>query len=411
MRSILTKTFIALAVLAAAYLAWWLQQPGQSHFFANGEAGAGGAGSASAAPVARAAPLIEAVRARAAALRDEVQAVGTLVSRQNVSLRSQSSGRVTQIHFKDGQRVRKGQVLIQQDDQLQRAELQQVQAELNLARANHQRNQELVAKGFISQRGLDESSAALQVAEARLALARTTVERLQLKAPFDAVAGIGNVSVGDYLREGDEVIGLQDIDVLHVDFRLPERYLPQVAVGQTAQFQVDALPGESFTARLAAIDPLINEQGRSIAIRASLNNEAHRLRPGMFARIALVLEERPDAVVVPEEAVLSSADGAAIIRLAPWDEAARGGDPTSLPPDAAFRSERVPVQLGLRQPGWVEVRGGAIAAGDVVMTAGQHRVNTSGQRVRLAWTGEDAATNAAVNAVTGATTNAAIKTQ
>lgn len=385
MRSILIKTSIALAIGLAIFLAWWLQQPGNSPPWNQTSGSTAEPAKAAAAP--RAAPLIEVVRAHVAPYREELQAVGTLVSRQSVSLRPQSSGRVTQIHFRDGQRVRKGQVLLQLDDQLQRAELQQVQAELGLAQANHQRNQELVAKGFISQRGLDESAAALQVAQAKLALARTTVDRLRLLAPFDAVAGIGNTHVGAYLREGDEVVSLHDMDVLYVDFRLPERYLARLQQGQPLLVQVDALPGESFQAVVQAIDPQVDEQGRSIALRARLDNQQHRLRPGMFARASLALEERLSAVWVPEEAILASASGASVIRVIPPEEgksdAVAALASAQQKPAVQYLTERVDVVLGARQPGLVEIRHG-IAANDVVMVAGQHRVNASGQRVQIA---------------------------
>ncbi|RMX08623.1 efflux RND transporter periplasmic adaptor subunit [Corticibacter populi] len=393
MRSPLLKIVLFLALVLAIAAAWWLQQP-EGHgllakFTAGGSApqttGAAAPSGGAQTGNAGAMPLIEVAQAQQRLLRDEVQAVGTLVSRQSTSLRPESSGRVQAIHFRDGQRVRKGQLLLQLDDRLERAQLQQAQAELNLARANHQRNRELVEQGFISQRALDESAANLQVSEARLALAQTAVERLRLLAPFDAIAGIGNVHVGDYLREGDELVNLQDMDVLFVDFRLPERLMGALREGQTTRLMVDALPGESFEAQVMAIDPLVDVQGRSVALRASLPNPRHRLRPGMFARVELLLQERPDAVVVPEQAVLADTGGAALIRVTPWDEALQGRDPAALPAGTAYRTERLPVQLGLRLPGLVEVRAGGLVAGDVVMTAGQHRVSRSGQRVRLRW--------------------------
>lgn len=327
--------------------------------------------------------LIEVAQAVVQTLRDEVQAVGTLVSRQSTAISPEASGRVTAIHFSDGQRVRKGQLLLQLDDRLERAQLQQAEAELALARANHQRNLELVARGFISQAALDESAANLQVAQARRALAQTTVERLRVHAPFDAVAGIGNVHVGDYLSEGDAVVHLQDMDVLYVDFRLPERFSSVLQRGQQVQLRVDALPQQVFSASVVAIDPLIDAQGRSVALRASLPNEDHLLRPGMFARVSLLLDVREGAVLVPEQAIIAEPGGDVVIRLAP-QQPVSAAQLRSLPPDAPFLSERVAVQLGQRLPGWVEVRSG-VAAGDVVMTAGQHRVSRSGQQVHVRW--------------------------
>ena len=125
-------------------------------------------------------------------LSDETQAVGTLRSRQGVMLRPEVSGRVAQLNFRDGERVRKGQLLLQLDDQLPQAQIKQSQAELSIAVANHQRNQELVAQKFVSQRSVEESAAALEVAQAKLALAQVTAARLKLLAPFDGIAGIRN---------------------------------------------------------------------------------------------------------------------------------------------------------------------------------------------------------------------------
>ncbi|WP_158291781.1 efflux RND transporter periplasmic adaptor subunit [Lampropedia puyangensis] len=386
MRSV-TKVFLLGAIALAVFAAWWLQQPHGQLALAKATGVKNSAAPASVAPVAAApAPaLVEVTRARTHAVRDSVQAVGNLLSRQSTTLRPEASGRVAALHFKDGQRVRKGQLLLQLDDQLERAQLQQVDAELALAKAQFERNKELVGKGFISQAALDESAANLKVTQARRALAQTQVNRLRITAPFDAVAGIGNVHVGDYLREGDTLVQLQDMDVLYVDFRLPERLSASLRSGQTVALEFDAWPTERFAATVIAIDPLIDAQGRSVALRASLPNQELRLRPGMFARVSLTLQERNQAVLVPEQAILPDAQGAAVIRLSPWEEGDQaGGDLQQLPSDTVFRSERVAVELGLRLPGWVEVLSG-IHDGDVVMVAGQHRINRSGQRARLAW--------------------------
>ncbi|WP_197407975.1 efflux RND transporter periplasmic adaptor subunit [Lampropedia cohaerens] len=380
----MTKILLICAIVMAVCAAWWLQQPQGRAALAGMGRGADVQAQGSTPAAAPQPALIEVTQAVARTLRDEVQAVGTLVSRQSTAISPEVSGRVTAIRFSDGQRVRKGQQLLQLDDRLERAQLQQAEAELALARANHQRNSELVARGFISQAALDESAANLQVAQARRALAQTSVERLRVRAPFDAVAGIGNVHVGDYLSQGDAVVQLQDMDVLYVDFRLPERLSSALQLGQQVQLRVDALAQEVFSATVVAIDPLIDAQGRSVALRASLPNDGHRLRPGMFARVSLLLDAREGAVLVPEQAILAGADGDALIRVVPWDAADRAADLRSLPPDAPFRSERVAVELGQRLPGWVEVRHG-VAAGDVVMTAGQHRVSQSDQQVRVRW--------------------------
>lgn len=393
------KIALFLAVALAIVLAWWLQQPGNAWR----ERVLESFNDAPAPPKPRPAVLVELARAQSRLVQDQVQAVGSLASRQSVSLRAQTSGQITKVNFQDGARVRKSQLLVQQDDALQRAQLQQTTAELGLARANFQRNKELVAQGFISQQGLDESSAALQVQQARLSLGQTAVDRLQIKAPFDAVIGISSISVGDYLREGDEVALLQDMDVMYVDFRLPERYLPQVKVGMPVAFTVDALPGEDFTAHITAVDPLIDEGGRSLAVRASLPNPQHVLRPGMFARIQLVLAQRQHAVVVPEQAITPTEGGMQVIKVVraaamqtPPEGANQKTGVAAEPLTEGLEAQVEIVPLGTRLPGWVEVKQG-IAVDDVVVVAGQQRISATGQALKaIDWPPAQADSAAAV---------------
>jgi len=313
---------------------------------------------------------VEVARVRTMALHDEAQAVGSLRSRRSVVLRPEVSGRVTQLQFSDGARVRKGQLLVQFDDQLPRAQVQQARAELSIAQANHQRNKELVAQGFVSQRSLDESAANLQVAQAKLALAEATAARLRIVAPFDGIAGIRNVSVGDYLKDGSDIVNIEDIDSVFVDFRLPERYQSQVRVGQVAQVALDAIPGKSYSAEVRAMDPQIDANGRSVMVRASIANSHLQLRPGMFARVMLRLGERPDALVVPEEAIVPQGESPYVYTLQPGKD----GGTTVV--------QRVAVRLGARHDGMVEVREG-LNPGDTVVTAGQQRVQRDGMAVRV----------------------------
>ncbi len=245
-------------IVSASLLAWWLQSP-------KSDAGAP-AGSR---------PLgVEISQVKKLTLRDDVQAVGTLRSSQNTILRPEVAGRVLALGFADGARVHAGQVLVQMDDTLQRAEVQQSLAQMSIAKANHKRNQELVAQNFVSQRSLEESSAALQVAEAQLGLSCARLERMRLIAPFNGVVGIRNVNVGDYVKDGADLINLENIGSLYVDYRLPERYQNKVALGQVIEVTLDAFSGRMFKAKVEAVDPLIDANGRSIGVRAVLANTA-----------------------------------------------------------------------------------------------------------------------------------------
>ncbi len=302
-------------------------------------------------------------------LVDDAQTVGSLRSRQGVMLRPEVSGRVTQINFKDGERVRKGQLLVQLDDQLPLAQVKQSRAELSIAQANHKRNQELLAQNFISQRTVDESAANLEVAQAKLALAEATAARLKIVAPFDGIAGIRSINVGDYLKDGTDMVNVEDIDTLYVDYRLPERLQTRVSTGQRATLELDALPGRRFDARVVAVDPLIDANGRSIGVRASIDNRRLELRPGMFARVTSVFGERKAALVVPEEAIEPLGGRIFVIKVVKNSE----GKPIS---------KRVEVKVGIRRPGVVEVRG-ELMADDSVVTAGHQRLQKDGTPVQV----------------------------
>lgn len=367
-------TVVAVVGIAAASgAAWWLQRPPPAATEAVADAAAqpraGGEGAPSAAARAGV-PAVEVARVEVVRLTDDAQAVGSLRSRQSVMLRPEVSGRVTQINFRDAQRVRRGQLLVQLDDQLPMAQVKQAEAEVSIARANHQRNRELVEEKFIAQRAVDESAANLQVAEAKLALARAMLARLKIVAPFDGIAGIRSINVGDYLKDGADIVNIEDLDALYVDFRLPERFQTKVRPGQTALVDVDALPGQRFSAVLLAIDPLVDADGRSIGVRGCLDNRQLLLRPGMFARVTPVFSVRDDARVIPEEAIVPQGGRRFVYRLVDG-------------PDQDTRiAQRVEVQVGVRQPGKVEITHG-LQPGDMVVTAGHQRIRSDGSPVRV----------------------------
>jgi membrane fusion protein (multidrug efflux system) len=285
-------------------------------------------------------------------------------------LRPEVGGRVSQVMFRDGQRVKKGQVLVQFDDQLPAAQVMQAQAELSIAKANNTRNKELVAQNFISKRSLDESEAALQVAEAKLSLAQATLQRLKVLAPFDGVLGLRQINVGDYLKDGADMVNIEDIDAVLLDFRLAERFQTKVKPGQKAQVSFDALPGKQFTAVVQAIDPLIEANGRSVGVRACIDNRQMQLRPGMFARVSAVFGERPNAMVVPEEAIVPQGGRSFVVKV------------VAGPNKDELMSERVAVKIGLRQPGKVEILEG-LTLEDTVVVAGQQRLQKDGTLVKV----------------------------
>lgn len=353
--------------------AWWFQNRPASEAQ---QAAMGTAAPGTSTPTGAASgsmPGVEVTKVQTLRLQDDAQSVGTLRSRQSVTLRPEVAGRIVQIAVSDGARVRKGQLLVQMDDTLQKAELSQAQAQLSIARANLKRNEELVAQSFVAQRVLDESRAALQVAEAQVSLAQARLARMRVVAPFDGTVGLININLGEYVKDGADLINLEDISQLTVDFRLPERYQGLVAAGQSVQVQLDALPGQNFQARIQAVDPLLDANGRSVAVRAVLPSTAGKdLRPGMFARVNTVFSVNDAALVVPEEAIVPQAGKQFVIKLRKEGE----GD------GAKLVTQRTEVRIGVRRAGQVEITDG-VAAGDTVVVAGQQRLQQDGTAVRV----------------------------
>ena len=393
-----------IGIVAASGTAWWYQNKAPADTLSqiktavtgnavktDASASAAGATTPAGTPVSGTAgggaggsprpPSVESAKVEIMKLTDDTQAVGSLKSRQGVTLLTEVSGRITQLNFKDGERVKKGQLLVQFDDQLQVAQVKQSQAELSIAMANHKRNQELVAQNFISKRSVDESAANLEVAQAKLSLSQATASRLKITAPFDGMTGIRTVNVGDYLKDGGDIVNIEDITAVFVDFRLPERFQTKVKKGQKAQVDMDALPGRKFTAVIQAIDPMLDANGRSVGIRACIDNRQNQLRPGMFARVNAVFSERDKAIVVPEEAIVPQGGKQFVIKL--LDGADKGTDKETK------ITHRVEVKVGIRKPGKVEILEGLLE-GDEVITAGQQRVQKDGTAVKVVELGRPA---------------------
>jgi membrane fusion protein, multidrug efflux system len=211
----------------------------------------------------------------------------------------------------------------------------------------------------VSQSAVDQSAAALEVAEAQVALADAQLVRMRVVSPFDGVVGIRLVNVGDYVKDGADLVNIDDVAAMVVDFRLPERVLSRLKVGQVVDLTLDGLSGRSFKGRVDAFDSQLDANGRSLLVRASIANNDGVLRPGMFARARLVFSTRDDAVVVPEESLVPQGARQFVVKVV---EGPQG--PTS---------ERLEARLGLRVPGKVEIVEG-LKAGDLVVTAGQARL-------------------------------------
>jgi membrane fusion protein (multidrug efflux system) len=366
LKKIYTAVAIAGIGLAGAAAWWWQNQPtGPAPVAAAPGAKPGGAapgaGGAGGRPGGPGGPVgVEVARAEAMTLTDDVQAVGSLKSSQGVMLRPEVSGRIARLGFLEGQRVQRGQLLVQLDDTLQQAQLKQAEAQASIARTNLQRSRELLAQNFVSQSAVDQNAAGLQVAEAQVALAQAQLARMRVLAPFDGTAGLKQVDMGDYVKDGADIVNVEDLTALTVQFAVPERYVDRLRVGQPVEVAVDALPGRSFKGRVQAVDSQVDANGRALQVLAQVDNPGALLKPGMFARPRVIFSVREGAVVVPEEALVPLGAQQFVFKVVDG-------------PDGQKLSQRLEAKIGLRLPGKVEIAEG-LQVGDVVATAGQTRL-------------------------------------
>jgi len=295
--------------------------------------------------------VIEAARVSVVKLPQSLTAVGSLRSDETIIVRPEIAGRVTQISFKEGEAVAKGSMLLRLDGSVQQADLERAKANYVLSKSKFDRAVELRKQGFISSQATDEAENMLHVAKADVELMQARFDKTAIVAPFAGTIGLRQISVGDYVKEGQDMVNLESLDPLKVDFRVPEISLSQVKDGQTLQISLDALPDKVYDGRVYAINPLIDANGRSIVIRAQVPNKDGKLRPGMFARVRLFTSGSKDTLVVPEESLFPLGDDKYVYKI------------------VDSKAMRQKVEIGQRRDGRVEIVNG-LAPEDTVVTAG-----------------------------------------
>ena len=232
-----------------------------------------------------------------------LSAVGSLVATQGIFVTSELPGKVSRIDFQSGQPVKEGELLLQLDDSVDRADLRGLLAERRLADVQFKRTARLLKDKSISRSEYDEARAKLDNAEAQVASKRALIEKKGIRAPFSGWLGIRQVDLGEYLAPGSQIVPLEALDPIFADYSLPERHFAELSVDQKIIIQVQAYPGQSFEGRIIAINPGVDPGTRSIQVRATLSNPDARLRPGMFAEVRTVLPQRQDLLTLPETAI------------------------------------------------------------------------------------------------------------
>lgn len=288
---------------------------------------------------------------------DAIRATGQIEAVQSIELKPEVSGRLTGILVREGTEVAAGTPLFKVDDAELRAQVARLEAESDLAQQALARTRELLEQNASSEADLELAEANARSTAAQLQLEQTRLDRTLVRAPFGGIVGERFVSVGDYVTPATRLTTLQTVDPQRASFQVPERYAGSLEVGQGVTFQVAAVPDQVFSGVVDFVDPRVQLPGRTITVKAVVPNGDRSLRPGMFIEVSATTEVRPDAVVIPEDAVLPL-EGANFV----WTVSAEG------------TAARIEVELGVRTPGFVEVRSG-LAPGTQVVVGGIERMS------------------------------------
>lgn len=298
---------------------------------------------------------VKAVAVVVGTVADNVTAVGSLLAEESVIIRPEIDGRIVGLHFDEGQAVSAGAQLVTIDSAEVEAQVAGVRADLKTEEQRLARSQELFEQKFISKDALDVQNGNTARLRAKLREAESRVAKTVIRAPFSGTVGLRMVSPGAYVKAGSDIVRLEGIGSIKVDFRIPEVYMAKVRPNQEIALRLDAYPGEEFRGRVYAVEPVIDEKTRTILMRARIPNKANKLKPGMFARVVVTLENRPNAILVPEQAIWPQGQDSYVFRV------------------VEGKAALTKITIGNRQPGQVEIIHG-LNVDDIVVTEGQMKL-------------------------------------
>jgi membrane fusion protein, multidrug efflux system len=358
-----TVTLLATLVTAVALAGCAKKDDGvanaQTKPFEPGKAAA--AAPADKPPGAAAAPAkpmglpVKAEPVKIATMQSDVNAVGTLIAADSVVIRPEIAGRVVGLPFQEGQLIQRGAKIVTLDPSEYRAQLAATTADAKTESQRYQRAQELFEKNFISKEALDVAKGNMDRAVAKQQQDEVLLSKTTLSAPFSGVLGLRQVSPGAYVKAGDDIVRLENLSFVKLDFRVPEMYLSQIRPAQELTIKVDAYPNDVFRGKIYALEPAVDEKTRTVVVRAQIPNVQNKLRPGMFARVNVLLSTRSNAVVIPEQAIWPQGRDTFVYRVVDG------------------KAALTKIELGVRRPGEVEVLKG-LTPNDVVVTDGQMKL-------------------------------------
>ena len=297
----------------------------------------------------------------------KIASIGGLSAIQGVDVSTEVPGKVTSINFQSGHQVERGDLLIQLDSTAQQAMLQGLKAEHALAKLDFNRAKGLAQTSAVSQAQLDRAKSQLDSLEAKVSEQDAKVAKRSIRAPFDGELGIRRVNLGEFISPGTEIVTLQNLDPIYVDFTLPERFLRNLWVGQTVEIKVAAFPGAIFNGSISAVSPKVEKTTRNVALQATLPNKARQLRPGMFAQVNVLTAVAKAILTLPRTAITFYPYGDSVYVID-----GQAGERTV---------RRRQVKTGRVRNEHVEILSG-LKDGDLVVNTGQNKLR-AGQSVKI----------------------------
>lgn len=311
-----------------------------------------------------------------------ITAVGYIRPNQGAMLSSQANGTVTRVAVASGDRVRKGQLLVEIDSSAERAGLKATEAQLPAALANYNRYKNLVASNSASRMELDNAKSTYDALVANIENLKEQIVRRQIYAPFDGVAGIVNINVGQYVTAGTEIVRVEDQSSMKVRFTLPQTNLEEISIGQKVTATIDALPGQTFPARITAIDPAVDRKTGLINIEAVVTEGQSKLLSGMFARLNVAKPTTYNQIVVPQISVAYSMYGETVYVLQPLSDEDKAlvekmaAQNPSLDVNKTYRVKQAEVNTAERRGIYSHIVKG-LNVGDVIVTGGMQRLSNN----------------------------------
>jgi membrane fusion protein, multidrug efflux system len=292
-----------------------------------------------------------------------LSAVGSITAVQGVTLTPQIAGNVSEIAFESGAVVAKGDLLVRFDTRTEDAQLKALNAQLDWARVSAERAQKLRTDSTVSQSELDQAEAALKQAKANADAVQAIIDKKTIRAPFAGKLGIRQINLGEYVDAGKPIVSLQSLTPVYADFSLPQQTLAQIKTGMVVRVSLDTYTNKQFEGTLTAINPNLDESTRSVRLQATLDNADQLLRPGMFARIEVVLPSEQDVLVIPATSILSAPYGDTVFVIKNSTNAPVGTNGPGLVVDTQI------VRTGRARGNFVSVEAG-LKSGDRVVSSG-----------------------------------------